>query len=154
MLPGQDVGNPGPDFTVSLQGGGTYNLADQAGKVVFVYLFGNTCPFCIGSGPSIESTIYQAFKGNSDFTAIGLDTWNSSSNESSVSSFRNKTGITFPLAIKAGSVASDYETTYDRIMVIDKHGKLFHKGIVAAGNDINNAVTAITQSLAEIVEVD
>ncbi len=153
-LPGQDVGNPGPDFEVNLQGGGMYSLSAQAGKVVFVYLFGNSCPFCIASGPSIESSIYQVFAGNSEFTAVGVDTWNSSSSEASVSSFRNKTGITFPLAIKAGFVASDYETTYDRLMVIDKHGKLVHKGVLAADNDINNAVSAIRQSLAEITEVN
>ncbi len=76
---------------------GTYNLADQEGKVAFVYLFENGCPFCIASGPTIESSIYQTFKDNPAFIAIGVDTWNSSSNEASVSGFKSKTGTHFPL---------------------------------------------------------
>lgn len=64
-----------------------------------------------------------------------------------MSGFRNSTGITFPLAIKAGFVAADYATTYDRLMVIDHNGILVHKGKIVAGNDINNAVEAIDLSL-------
>lgn len=64
-----------------------------------------------------------------------------------MSGFRNSTGITFPLAIKAGFVAADYATTYDRLMVIDQEGILVHKGKVVAANDINNAIEAIDQSL-------
>ena len=43
---------------------------------------------------------------------------------------------------------SAYQTTYDRLLVIDKDGILVHKGVVVASNDIDNAVAAIVQSLA------
>jgi len=144
---GQQEGNAAPDFEVNLEGGGTFKLSDQQGKVVFVFLFGNTCPSCKAVGPDVESSIYQKYKNDSSFTAIGLDTWDGSSNETTVSGFRNSTGITFPLAIKAGSVAADYATTYDRLMVIDQDGILVHKGKIVAANDINNAVEAIDLSL-------
>jgi len=144
---GQTVGEPGPDFEVNTLGGGKFKLSDQRGKVVFVFLFGNACPSCKAIGPTVETSIYQEYISNSDFVAIGLDTWDSSSGESSVTGFKNSTGITFPLAIKAGSVASAYSTTYDRFMVIDRDGVLVHKGAVAASNDVNNTKDVINQSL-------
>ena len=147
-LNAQDVGNAAPDFEVDLQGGGTFKLSNYEGKVVFVFLFGNGCPSCKAIGADVETMIHQVYLDTSQFVAIGLDTWDASSNESSVSGFRSNTGITFPLAIKAGSVAADYGTTYDRFMVIDRAGTLVHKGVVLASNDINNAKEAISQSLA------
>jgi len=95
----------------------------------------------------VESSIYQKFKNDTNFVAIGLDTWDSSSGESSVTGFRSSTGISFPLAIKAGSVASAYETTYDKFMVIDRDGVLAHKSTVGAANDVNNTISVIEQSL-------
>ncbi len=59
---GQTVGEMGPDFEVNTLGGGTFKLSDQRGKVVFVFLFGNTCPSCKAVGPTVESSIYQHFK--------------------------------------------------------------------------------------------
>jgi peroxiredoxin len=144
---GQTVGEAGPDFKVNLLGGGTFKLSDNIGKVVFVFLFGNTCPSCKAVGPTVESSIYQKFKNDPDFVAIGLDTWDSSSGESSVTAFQKSTGITFPLAIKAKSVELAYKTTYDRFMVIDRDGVLAHKGTVGASNDVNNTISAIEQSL-------
>ena len=153
-LVGQEQGIAAPDFEVNLLDGGMFRLSEQVGMVVLVYLFGNTCSFCIASGPKVEETIYNVFKENSEFTAVGLDTWDSSSNKNSVTGFRNKTGISLPLAIKAGFVAKDYSTTWDRLMVINKEGILFHKGVVATDNDIENAVTAINESLTLTNKLD
>ncbi len=147
-LQGQVVGEAAPDFEVGLLGSGTFKLSEQAGKVVFVFLFGNGCPPCKAVAPSIEANIYQQFKDNPAFKAIGLDTWNSSSSETSVTGFKGMTGVTFPLALMAGSVASVYGTTYDRMMVIDQNGILVFKGTSGAKNDLENVVAAIHQSLA------
>lgn len=144
----QNVGEAAPDFEVGLLGGETFKLSDQKGKVVAIFFFGNTCPSCRAVGPDIESSIHQAFNEDSDeFIIIGIDTWDSSSNDNSVSGFKNATGITFPLGIKGGSVASAFKSTYDRLLVIDKTGTLVHKGLVAASNDISNAVNAIEEGL-------
>ncbi len=143
----QTVGEAGPDFEVSLLDGGTFKLSDQKGKVVFLFFFGNTCPSCKAVGPTVESSIYQAFKDDENFVALGLDTWDSSSGVNSVTGFKNSTGITFPLAIKAGSVAADYSTSYDHLAVIDSDGNLVHKGTDGASNDVNNAISVINESL-------
>jgi len=145
----QNEGDPAPAFKVGLLGGGSFSLADHEGKVVAVFFFGNTCPSCRAVAPDIESSINQAFISDSaNFIIVGIDTWDSSSNENSVSGFKNRTGITFPLGIKGGDVAVAYKSTYDRLLVIDKAGTLVHKGLVVASNDVNNAVAAIEEGLA------
>ena len=48
---------------------------------------------------------------------LGLDVWDG--NSSSVDAFETVTEVSFPLLLNASSVARDYETTYDRIVVID-----------------------------------
>ena len=144
----QEEGETAPDFTVGLLDGGTFTLSDHTGKVVFIFFFGNSCPSCIGIGPTIESNIHRAYSSQQDFVAVGLDTWDNSSGESSVSNFQSQTGITFPLAIKAGSVAINYSTTYDRLMVIGPDGVIRHKGTVAASNDVTAAKSTIDTYLA------
>jgi peroxiredoxin len=147
QLSAQNVGEAGPDFEVTLLGGETFKLSEQEGKVVFVFFFGNNCPSCKAVAPNIESEIYQGFMDNEQFVAVGLDTWNSSSSVSTVTAFKNSTGVSFPLAINAGDVATSYGSTYDRLMVIDSEGILVHKGAIGAKNDIDNAVEAISENL-------
>lgn len=144
----QKVGEQAPNFQVALLGGGSFDLADHEGKVVMVFFFGNTCPSCRTVGSIVESQIYQEYMDDDgNLVAVGIDTWNSSSNASSVEGFKNRTGISFPLGIKGGDVAAHYQSTYDRLMVIDRAGILVHKGLVAASNDINNTIAAIEESL-------
>lgn len=143
----QTVGELGPNFQVTTLTGESFKLSDQKGSVVFIFLFGNTCPSCKTIGPTVESEIYQAYKNDPGFVAIGLDTWDSSSGESSVTGFKVSTGITFPLGLKAGKVATAYTTTFDRFLVIDRDGILAHKGGTAASNDVDNAKAVIEQSL-------
>ncbi len=141
----QGVGDAAPDFTVDLDDGGTFTLSDYEGKVVMVFFFGNACPYCVESGPLVQG-IYNSYKDDPDFVAIGLDTWDSSSDVESVTDFRNSVGITFPLAIKANSVKVQYSYTYDRIMVIDKSGVIQRKANTSASNDID-ASSNIIQAL-------
>ena len=148
QISAQKVGEQAPNFQIGLLGGESFDLADHEGKVVMVFFFGNTCPSCRTVGSIVESQIYQEYMDDAgNLVAVGIDTWNSSSNESSVTGFKNRTGITFPLGIKGGDVAASYQSTYDRLMVIDRAGILVHKGLVAASNDVNNTIAAIQDAL-------
>jgi len=143
----QNVGDTAPDFSFNDLDGNTFTLSEQEGKVVFIFLFGNSCPSCLSVGNKTETEIYQVFNENPDFVAVGLDVWDGSSNTVSVSSFKEQTGITFPLLIKAGSVLSEYGSTYDRLLVVDKEGILRHKGTTYVSNDIDNAKSVIQEYL-------
>lgn len=138
----QDVGSAAPAFTVDLLGGGEFSLEEQSGKVVLIFFFGNGCPFCVSSSPQVQS-LYDEFMSNENFVAVGLDTWDGSSNETSVAGFKESSGLSFPLAIKAGSVSTDFGIGYDKLAVIDQDGILRHKGTAAAGNDAENVRSVI-----------
>lgn len=122
----QNVGDDAPDFTLTKLDGGSFNLADQVGKVVFIFTFGNGCSHCISNGPNTESGIYSVYKNDANFVAVGIDTWDGSSGQ--VQSYQVSTGITYPLLLNGGSMQRDYNTTYDRMIVIDQSGVIRYKG--------------------------
>lgn len=143
VLNAQDVGNEAPAFSYSDLNDTTWELSAMAGKVVFIYTFGNGCPYCKASGPDTESKVQQVYGDRSDFQALGLDTWNHSSSTATVGAFKSTTGITYPLCPQAGEFEQLYSTTYDRLLVIDQEGILRHKGNSNASNDLDAAIAVI-----------
>lgn len=142
-----DVGESAPNFSFTSSDGEEFTLSEHRGKVVFIFLFGNTCPSCLSVGNKTETQINGVFKSNENFVAVGLDMWNSSSSVASVSSFKSQTGITYPLLVKAGNMGSAYGSTYDRLLVIDQNGILKHKGTRGANADISTVVNVIMENL-------
>ena len=57
---------------------------------------------------------------------LGLNTW--TGNAAAVESFRKATNVSFPLLLFAADVASDYSTTYDRLILLDKNSNIVYKG--------------------------
>jgi len=142
-LLGQDVGEDAPEFSYQSLTGDTVKLSDYNGKVVFLFLFGNGCSNCKLIGNDTETKVQQVYGDRDDFQALGLDTWNSSSSVTTVTAFQSTTKITYPLLLKAGDMESNYSTTYDRVIVIDREGKIRHKGSTVVYNDLDNAVSVI-----------
>lgn len=130
----QNVGDAAPDFTLSVLGGTSFKLSDYKGKVVFIFLFGYACPHCLANGNNTETGIYDVYKSNSDFEAVGVDTWDG--NESGVESFKSSTGLTYPLCLMGSSVLDLYNTTYDRIIVVDKEGIIRYKAVANSTSDV------------------
>jgi peroxiredoxin len=138
--PDLDPDNPGsllsaPDFELNSVDGKTVKLADFSDKVVVLFFFGNTCPSCRAVAPDIEKELNLPYEGRDDYAIIGLDQWDGNSN--SVMSFQDNTMVSFPLLLNASGVARAYDTTYDRLLVIDKNGKIALKGRRGATNDVS-----------------
>ena len=127
-------GGSAPSFELTALNGTTVESADFEDKVVVLFFLGSSCSLCKAAAPSVESELFAAYSGNADFALLGLDTWDG--NNSALQSFKNTTDVTFPLLLMASGVAKDYETTYDRLVVIDKNGNIAHKGTRATTNDI------------------
>ena len=142
-LLGQDVGEDAPEFSYQSLTGDTVKLSDYQGKVVFLFLFGNGCSNCKLIGNDTETKVQQAYGDRDDFQALGLDTWNSTSSVTTVTAFKSTTKITYPLLLKAGDIESSYSTTYDRVIVIDREGKIRHKGSTVVYNDLDKAISVI-----------
>lgn len=148
-ISGQNIGETAPDFSIQLLDGSTYNLDDQQGKVVVIFFLGNQCPYCISAAPNIESEIYDKYKGRNDFSLIGIDTWAQSS--AKLPGFKSSTGVAFPLGVDGSSIASNYGTSYDKLVVIDKDGVLVHKTSSGGANgDISKAVDEVNKALAKM----
>jgi len=141
----QNVGEAAPDFTLTTVSGSQFKLSDNAGKVVFIFLFGYNCPHCLANGNNTETGIYSFYKSNSNFVAIGIDTWDG--NQSSVENYISQTGLTYPVALNGSSVQSAYNTTYDRIIVIDQAGIIRYKSIADATSLVVNTAKQVIDGL-------
>ncbi|NJO92742.1 MAG: redoxin family protein [Chloroflexia bacterium] len=142
---GQNVGDNAPDFTLSTVNGSSFTLSEKSGKVIFLFLFGYGCPHCLANGNNTETGIYSEFKNNQNFVALGIDTWNG--NQSGVENFISQTGITYPVAMNGSSVQSAYNTTYDRIIVIDQEGVIRYKATANATSSVVNEAKAVINNL-------
>jgi hypothetical protein len=91
------------------------------------------------------------YRENSDFVAIGIDTWNG--NASGVANFKASTGLTYPLCYNGSDVESLYGTTYDRMVVIDKDGVIQYKSTVNSSTDEVEAASTVINSLLNPVSL-
>lgn len=139
--PPTDNAENAPDFSLTDLNGNTVKLDDFNNKVLVLFFFGNNCPTCKSAGPQIQSQLADTYGSNNDFAIIGLDVWNGNSN--AVQSFKDVTGITFPLLLNASATASSYKSSYDRLLVVDKLGKIRFKGTRLASQDLENAIDAV-----------
>lgn len=144
-------GEAAPDFTYTSLDGSEFTLSDYEGEVVYIFFFGANCPHCRENGPVTENKIHQEFINNPKFTALGLDTWNTSASE--VESFKNVTGITYPLLLNARQSLLDYygnTSAYDRSVVVDAEGKIAYMGTDYVNTDADKVVEVIKEELAKI----
>jgi peroxiredoxin len=143
-LQAQVVGEKAPEFTYSDPEGNSYSLSDFKGKVVFLFVFGNSCRYCKEIGNDTETKVQQVYGSRDDFQALGIDTWNSTYTAASIGEFLQFTGITYPVLVQAKSFEQLYSTSYDRVMVIDREGILRHKDNGKnVQNDLDNAIAVI-----------
>lgn len=135
------VAESATDFTLTSDAEVKVNLSDYKGKVVVLFFFGNGCSSCKATSPSIESTFGGTSYDSKKFQIIGLDTWDG--NLASVQAFKKLSNLSFPLLQNASPVAKTFNTTYDRLVVIDKEGFIRFKGNQLAGNDLANAKKSV-----------
>lgn len=143
MVPDETMLEAAPGFSLTSDAGTQVALDDFSGMPLVIFFFGNSCPLCISAAPKIEAEIAQAFVG--EIGIVGIDTWNG--NQSSVMNFRNTTGVSFPLLLQGSSVAADYSTTYDRLVVVDATGKIAFKGATGASADVSKVVSVVQELL-------
>lgn len=149
-----NVGDEAPGFSYSFLGGGPegrISLEEYKGKVVYIFFYGAGCPHCRSNGPVTETQIYASFKSDTNFVALGLDTWNESS--TSNNSFKAVTGITYPLLLNARQSLVDYygnAGAYDRSVVVGADGDLKYKGTSFVNVDFEAVKTEIQTQLDAI----
>lgn len=128
------AGSKAPAFTLTSSEGAQINLFDYNDKVVVLFFFGNESPNSKIVAPSIENTLVKPYANRSDYVVLGLDYWNGS--QVMVQEFKNATKLSIPLLMDAGNVATNYNTTYNRIIIIDKNHNIIFSGTQDASKDI------------------
>lgn len=124
-----------PEFSLETLEGQDISLAQFKDKTLVIFFFGHNCPPCISAGPRIESDLNQEFKSNSDFAMIGIDVWDGSASQ--VEIFKDKTTSSYPLGLKGSSVVKSFGSARDRLVVINKEGKIAFSGKSVARNDLS-----------------
>lgn len=146
-LTAQEVGDMSPDFTLKTTDDKDFTLSDHEGKVVFIFFFGNSCGHCLANGPNTQTDIYSKYMNNEDFVAVGIDTWDG--NASAVEGYKASTKIEYDLLLNGSQVVKDYSSTYDRIILVDKEGKIQYK---STSNADKATTAAASAKIAELLE--
>lgn len=146
-----NTGEQAPTFTLTSLEGEQIALSDFQGKVVYLFFYGADCPHCRANGPVTETQIHQMFKSDTNFVALGLDTWNLP--QSANNSFKAATGITYTLLLSARSVLVDYygnSNAYDRSVVVDADGNIAYQGTGYVNTDADQVKDIIESELSEL----
>ena len=143
----KDVGDTAPYFSLESLDGEQVRLEELKGKVVLLFFFGDGWPSCRAVAPKIESELVAPYSNRDDYIVLGLNTW--TSNATSVESFKKATNVSFPLLLFAAEVASDYSTTYDRLILIDEDSKIYYKGKKRVSDTIDILKNKIDELLME-----
>jgi len=146
------MGSTAPAFTLKSLDGADISLSNFNNKVVVLFFFGNNCPSCKAAAPSVESMLITPFASSTDYMLLGLDQWDG--NAAAVQAFKATTNVSFPLLLNASGVAADYKTTYDRIVVIDKAGKIAFSGKQSASSDIAAAKAKVMELINPVNSAD
>ena len=134
-----------PDFSLTSLDGNTVKLSNYSNKVVVLFFFGNECPSCKAAAPKVNSDLFTAYASRTDYQILGLDQWDG--NAAKVQGFKNTTSVGFPLLLNASGVVTSYKSTYDRLVVIDKSGKIVFNGTQGASSDISAVKAKVDELL-------
>ncbi|WP_338015871.1 redoxin domain-containing protein [Halalkalibacillus sediminis] len=129
---GLDIGSEAPDFEVETLKGETVKLSDYRGEKIMLNFWGTWCPPCRAEMPDM-----QKFYEEHDVTILAMNLFDTESSMQDVEDFVEDFGLTFPVLIDEGEVATDYQvipvpTSY----MIDSNGIIQYKRLGVMNYDM------------------
>ncbi|WP_042348687.1 peroxiredoxin family protein [Bacillus massiliigorillae] len=123
-LPGLEVGEKAPNFTLENLKGEKVSLSDYKGQTVIVNFWATWCPPCRKEMPDLEK-LYQQNNSNVEILAVNTDTNND------VASFVKSMNLTFPILLDhQADVSGQYDIiSFPTTYIIDKKGVIVKKQI-------------------------
>jgi peroxiredoxin len=128
------TGKQAPDFMLFSSEGERVHLLDYKNKVVVLFFLGSGCPTCKAETPSLEGLLVNPYLERKDYVFLGLDYWNG--DPATVKAYKEETGVDIPILMDAGNVGSNFKTSYNRIVVIDKDNNVVFSGTQEASKDM------------------
>ena len=119
------VGQPAPEFDLTLLNGQKVALKDFLGKLVVIIFWSSGCPHCLREAPILEAVYKQYYKQS--LAVVGVNVIQDQ--ESKARAFVEKYKLTFPVGHDAsGEIISLYAVqAVPTIILVDKVGKLIER---------------------------
>lgn len=140
------------NFTINDVDGNSRDLFMEldAGNVVVLKFFTNWCGICHNTAGQVIS-IYNGFQSNNDpvvFWALDRDP---NENNSHAISYRNSTGIPFPVIGEASTVAAQFGVQYqpEYYIIRPDRSYVMRTNASAMQTAVNEALTSITTSISD-----
>jgi len=126
-LPGQEA----PDFTITLLDGSLLSLSDLHGQVAVVNFWSTGCPPCEDEAPALQ-TVWEEYQGRGvAFVGIAYQ-----DQGPDVRQFAARFGITYPLGLDVGGIATAYGITgVPETFVVDADGRVAYVHIGPVGEE-------------------
>ena len=121
------IGDPVPDFSMTLTDGKKVSPKDWKGKVVMLQFTASWCSVCRKEMPFIEKDIRLKNKNNPNFLLFGIDR---DEPLEKVVKFQKDMSITYPLALDPGGsifqLFAEKKAGVTRNVILDKTGKIVY----------------------------
>ena len=121
------IGDPVPDFSMTLTDGKKVSPKDWKGKVVMLQFTASWCSVCRKEMPFIEKDIWLKNKNNPNFLLLGIDR---DEPLEKVVKFQKDMSITYPLALDPNAdifgLFADKKAGVTRNVILDRNGKIVY----------------------------
>jgi len=136
-----------PGFQLPSHAGGTIDLKDYRGKVVFINFWATWCATCKVEMPSMQK-VYDKFKDRGmEMLTISVD-----KDQSLIQPFMDEYKLTFPVLLDPEEAIAKkvYKTTgVPETFIVNKAGIIVHKAIGPRDWATEEAIAAFTQMVEE-----
>ena len=133
-----------PDFTVTMNNGGTFTLSEHKDGVVLLNFWATWCPPCVGELPAFEKL------KNDNIDSLEIIAVNCSEQKSTVDAFIAENGYTFDFAYdENGAAQSLYPTDGIPYTIVIGNGKILKTFLGAPRDPYNEYKKAIEECLAK-----
>ncbi len=133
---GPEAGQRGPDFTATLYGGGTFDLADTRGRVTVINFWATWCTPCVNELPYFEK-LHQNYPDDVAVIAVHSDLVTDD-----VDAYLANFDYTIPFALDDSGVVAAYggSTMLPQTIVLDQNG-------VVTYNQVGSVTYEVLESL-------
>lgn len=140
------VGDPAPDFTLPMYGGGEVKLSDLRGKVVLLNFWATWCPPCMQELSVVQEQIIDRFAGQ-EFAYIFASRGDS---EEKIAKTRQERGFNFPMAMDKDETVFGLfaKKGIPHNYLIDREGRIVHIELGYGPDEFAEFVKLIEQTIA------
>jgi cytochrome c biogenesis protein CcmG, thiol:disulfide interchange protein DsbE len=124
-LGGTKAGQDAPDLSLPLLDGGQQRLSDWRGQVVVLNFWATWCAPCVHELPDVQRLFAELSPRGVKFLAVDVDGGPPAEVAPLVRAFKNKIGLSMPIALDDGGASQAYRVdTIPRTIIIGKDGRV------------------------------